>query len=118
MRWLLPIVVLCLFVAAPRADAHAIIMESKPAKNAVVIGKDTSVELRFNSRVDLKRSVITLIGPGDQRSDVKVSDQSQTDRLVASLTGLTSGEYRLRWQVLSVDGHITRGDIPFTDKAE
>ncbi|WP_245326709.1 copper resistance protein CopC, partial [Bradyrhizobium sacchari] len=22
--------------------------------------------------------------------------------------------WHLRWQVLSVDGHITRGDIPFT----
>ena len=29
------------------------------------------------------------------------------------LAGLAPGSYVLRWQVLSVDGHITRGDIPF-----
>jgi methionine-rich copper-binding protein CopC len=26
----------------------------------------------------------------------------------------TSGAYVVRWQVLAVDGHITRGDVPFT----
>ncbi|MFI4981818.1 MAG: copper resistance protein CopC, partial [Nevskiales bacterium] len=26
----------------------------------------------------------------------------------------TPGAYVVRWQVLSVDGHITRGDVPFT----
>jgi methionine-rich copper-binding protein CopC len=26
---------------------------------------------------------------------------------------LLPGEYRLRWQVLASDGHITRGEIPF-----
>jgi len=29
------------------------------------------------------------------------------------LTGLRAGEYKLRWQVLASDGHITRGEIPF-----
>jgi methionine-rich copper-binding protein CopC len=26
---------------------------------------------------------------------------------------LAAGGYVLRWQVLAIDGHITRGDIPF-----
>ncbi|TAI60323.1 copper resistance protein CopC, partial [Bradyrhizobium sp. Leo170] len=34
--------------------------------------------------------------------------------LDAEAKGLSPGAWRLRWQVLSVDGHITRGDIPFT----
>jgi methionine-rich copper-binding protein CopC len=28
-----------------------------------------------------------------------------------------AGAWRVRWQVLAVDGHITRGDIPFTLRA-
>ena len=24
------------------------------------------------------------------------------------------GRYVVRWQVLAIDGHITRGDVPFT----
>lgn len=27
---------------------------------------------------------------------------------------LTPGNYTLRWQALSTDGHITRGEIPFS----
>jgi hypothetical protein len=30
----------------------------------------------------------------------------------ATLT--TPGAYVVRWQVLAIDGHITRGDVPFT----
>jgi len=26
---------------------------------------------------------------------------------------LKPGSYRLRWQVMSIDGHVTHGDIPF-----
>ncbi len=33
--------------------------------------------------------------------------------LRATASGLRPGTYKLRWQVLAIDGHITRGDIPF-----
>jgi methionine-rich copper-binding protein CopC len=35
------------------------------------------------------------------------------DVIGARAAGLPPGAYRLRWQVLAIDGHITRGDIPF-----
>ena len=35
--------------------------------------------------------------------------------LLETTTNLeTPGAYVVRWQVLAVDGHITRGDVPFT----
>ncbi len=33
---------------------------------------------------------------------------------MTSATDLRPGDYTVRWQVLAVDGHITRGDVPFT----
>jgi copper resistance protein C len=27
---------------------------------------------------------------------------------------MAPGSYSVRWQVLAIDGHITRGDVPFT----
>jgi methionine-rich copper-binding protein CopC len=33
--------------------------------------------------------------------------------LAAQVLGHAPGKYRIRWQVLALDGHITRGDIPF-----
>jgi methionine-rich copper-binding protein CopC len=42
-----------------------------------------------------------------------MSSATGPDSLAAEIEGLVPGRYRLRWQVLAVDGHITRGDIPF-----
>jgi methionine-rich copper-binding protein CopC len=36
--------------------------------------------------------------------------------LSATLTGLVKGAYELRWQVLAIDGHVTRGKLPFQIK--
>jgi len=34
--------------------------------------------------------------------------------LLTTTAALSPGGYVVRWQVLAVDGHITRGDVPFT----
>ena len=35
--------------------------------------------------------------------------------LLETTTNLEApGAYVVRWQVLAIDGHITRGDVPFT----
>ncbi len=116
MRWLsIAVLSLCLTVPAlAPAFAHAIIMSSTPGSNATVTTSDLPVQLKYNSRVDHKRSVVKLLGPGDKVQVLPISDKSTEDTLVTSIAGLTEGKYKLRWQVLSVDGHITRGDIPFT----
>jgi methionine-rich copper-binding protein CopC len=103
-------------VALPHAaTAHAIILESRPAPNATIDASETPLQLRFNSRIDLQRSRVTLSGPGPTSAPVTVplQETDQPDRMVARLTGLKPGEYKIRWQVLAVDGHITRGEIPF-----
>jgi methionine-rich copper-binding protein CopC len=93
--------------------AHAIVLESRPAPNAVVAGPDVSMELRFNSRIDRKRSRVTLAGPDGSSVPVPVRESEQPDRIEGGVAGLAPGDYKLKWQVLSVDGHITRGEIPF-----
>lgn len=100
--------------SASRADAHAIILESSPAASAIISPGPVPLTLRFNSRIDHARSVMTLIDGGKQQTRLSISPQSPRDELVATTTALVPGAYRIRWQVLSVDGHITRGDIPFT----
>ena len=95
------------------AFAHAIVLDSRPAPNDVVAGPDVAIELRFNSRIDRKRSRLTLERPGRGAVPVALLDGDKPDRLEASLAGVAPGDYRLKWQVLSIDGHITRGEIPF-----
>lgn len=96
------------------ADAHAIILEAQPAVNDAVGGPDVSIRLRFNSRIDHKRSRLTLIDPAGETRPLALDTASAEDMLAARAAGLAPGAYRIRWQVLAVDGHITRGDVPFT----
>ncbi|HUL77611.1 MAG TPA: copper resistance CopC family protein [Vicinamibacteria bacterium] len=98
----------------PAARAHAILLHATPAPNATVKGPELKVELKFNSRIDAKRSRVTIVMP-DETTRVLATDESASpDVLGAHGTGFAPGEYRLKWQVLSSDGHITRGEHPFT----
>jgi len=42
-----------------------------------------------------------------------ITQEGAGDVLTAN-ADLAAGAYSLRWQVLAIDGHITRGDVPFT----
>lgn len=104
-------------VSAPVAG-HGILLESVPAKNATIIGPDLDVVLRFNSRIDPLRSRLTLILPGGGEQGIDILPDDRADLLHAKADGLAPGAYRLHWQLLSVDGHITRGDVPFTIESQ
>lgn len=101
------------FVATP-VSAHAVLLESNPSLKSVVSGPDVPIKLRFNVRIDALRSRLTLIRPDGSAQALEISKQTPADTLSAEATGLAAGTYRLRWQVLASDGHITRGEIPFT----
>jgi len=114
MRWLLATVgltlVLCIAHPLP-AFAHAILVESTPAVGASIPAGDTPFRLRFNSRIDRARSRLILIRPDHSTSVVPIDDQGSDDVLIGHVA-LPAGSFVLRWQVLAVDGHITRGDVP------
>lgn len=95
------------------AAAHAILEESTPAAGAVLHPGPVDVTLRYNSRIDRDRSRLTLISSGHAQEPVSIAPDPRPDILACHLT-LAEGAYTIRWQVLAVDGHITRGDVPFT----
>jgi hypothetical protein len=103
-----------LSLTAASAAAHAVLLESTPAVNSTVAGPDIAINLRFNVRIDVGRSRLTLVPPSGSVLPLEIGKQTSVDTLSAGAKGLPAGEYRLRWQVLASDGHITRGEIPFT----
>jgi len=110
-------VTLCVFgllLVAPRlALAHAHLVSSSPAAGATVHGPNVTIELRYNSRVDGKHSVLLLVTPDNRTETLSPDHQSAATSLNAHAT-LRPGHYTIRWQALSTDGHLTRGEIPFT----
>jgi methionine-rich copper-binding protein CopC len=112
-KLLVPLRLLLLLTWATPAKAHAILLKSSPAANSVVSEPVIAISLTFNSRVDGERSRLTLIGPDLPEHKIELGRQKSPDTLTAQVHDLKPGSYRLRWQVLALDGHITRGEIPF-----
>jgi methionine-rich copper-binding protein CopC len=102
------------FLLVASAAAHAVLLESTPSLKSTVPGPDVAIKLRFNVRIDAGRSRLTLVTPSGSVQPLEIGKQTPVDTLSANASGLIAGEYRLRWQVLASDGHITRGEIPFT----
>jgi methionine-rich copper-binding protein CopC len=104
-------------LAAPPALAHAVLMDSTPAANAHVAAGPLAITLRYNSRIDARRSKVTLTAPNGAtaRLDTKAG---RTPEVLQANIAVAPGDYKLRWQVLAVDGHITRGTLPFTVDAK
>lgn len=98
------------------AAAHAILMSSQPALRGVVPAGETRIVLRFNSRIDPARSQLLLRHSDRTETPLPIEPGTAADTLATSAT-LAPGSYTVRWQVLAIDGHITRGDVPFTVQA-
>lgn len=113
-RILLFFVVIAPCLVPTGARAHAIVLESSPALGSTVSGPDVTISLRFNSRIDIGRSQLILTDPAGRVTQMPMQAGLEPQFGVGHLNGLKPGKYKLRWQVLSVDGHITRGDIPFS----
>jgi len=104
--------------AANPALAHAVVVASEPKAQEVVTSSSLSIDIRFNSRIDAGRSRLLLLIPkrANSPSVILPLEAGEADALRASAMNLEDGPYELLWQTLSVDGHITRGVIPFEVK--
>jgi hypothetical protein len=87
-------------------------MQSTPKAHASVKGPDVPLHLRFNVRVDGSRSSLHLLSADGMTIALKAT-QPRPDVLEAQASGLRPGAYKLEWQVLASDGHISRGEVPF-----
>jgi methionine-rich copper-binding protein CopC len=96
------------------AQAHAILVASTPAQDARVPVGRVAIVLTYNSRIDRARSRLTLYDAADHPTVLAIQPDDNPAVLRAEAAVATPGAWRLRWQVLAVDGHITRGDVAFT----
>jgi copper resistance protein C len=107
------VLVACLLVSCSLAFAHAVLVSSTPRAHETVHGPSFDIDLKFNSRIDGSRSSLSIVSPDGSVKTLSLSKQVEPNELIARAQ-LPPGNYTLRWQVLAVDGHITRGQIPFT----
>jgi len=104
-----------LAVISPNAaDAHAVVVKAQPTLDQQVAAGPLAIRLEFNSRIDKERSKLELTAPDGAKTEIPLDQDGAPNVVTATTAALPAGAYSLRWQVLAIDGHITRGDIPFT----
>jgi methionine-rich copper-binding protein CopC len=106
--------VVALLLAGSLLEAHAVLKDSSPAANGTVEGPDVPIRLHYNVRVDAALSKLELLNPDQSTTSLAIGKQPAADTLTSEAKGLKPGTYKIRWQVLAPDGHITRGEVPFT----
>lgn len=116
MRKLLPIAALAALAAAPAAPAfaHAHVVKSTPAANAVVAAPKT-ISVTFSEKLVGAFSKLQVSMPGMKMAvPVKTSLSADGKTLTGVPQGaLTKGSYVVSWTAASADGHKMKGTIPF-----
>ena len=114
--WIFILVILYSVWAVPAASAHALLVRSTPAANAILVQPPVQVELFFSEPLEEELSSIRVFDSNNlsvDAGDVRV-DPSDPARLTVTLHALTDGVYTVSWTVVSsIDGHQTTGSFPF-----
>ncbi len=114
--WLILILLLYCAWAAKPVLAHALLVRSNPAANAVLERAPVQVELFFSESVEEKLSTIKVYDASGNQvdvGDVRV-DSGDPTRMTVSLRSISDGVYTVTWKAVSaVDGHQTVGTFPF-----
>lgn len=94
------------------AFAHAVLLTTDPAPNAVVETAPETVILGFNEPVGAM--AISLIAPNGSQNDLTGSTTSGTDVEIVLPQDLDQGTHVISWRVMSADGHPVGGTLAFS----
>jgi hypothetical protein len=109
-------IVLAVLLAAAPAWPHASLVRSSPARRATLTTAPDRVQLWFSEPIEARfssASVWDAAGRQVDRGDARV-EPDDPKRLTLGLQPLAPGTYRVRFRVLSVDGHVVESEFPFT----
>ena len=101
---------------SPLASAHASLVDSFPAKGAVVTGSPSEIHLTFNEHVEARFCRVKLVSDAGKNFDADrpAADKTNPNAIIAAVPVLKPGKYSARWTAVGSDGHKTHGDFSFT----
>ena len=101
----------------PTASAHAVLVRSDPAANALLHTPPTHVSLWFDDMLIAQTSHVIVQNAGGQEVDRRDSAVSHADprEMTVALPRLPVGIYTVVWVAQSTDdGHVTSGSFTFS----
>jgi methionine-rich copper-binding protein CopC len=99
------------------ASAHAALEHANPRVGSKVTASPTEVRMWFSEALEPAFSGASIVVPAGQgaagaKAFVDVKDRREL--VIPLVRPLPAGRYQVKWAVVSVDGHRTEGDFPFT----
>ena len=109
----------CLALVLPgTSEAHAILLRSDPAKDAVLSAAPYQVRMWFTEALNPAASTAAVVNEANQRVDKRdafVSPNDTTEMDVSVKPNLSPGVYVVVWRTGSADdGHVLTGSFLFT----
>lgn len=111
------VLVFCILLVSPSTVLpHASLIKSVPARRAQIFRSPPQIQLWFNERLEARFSSLRVIDSGGNRVDLGNVEVSTDDpkRISVGVNPLAPGQYKIRFRVLSVDGHVVEDEVPFT----
>ncbi len=100
------------------SEAHAILLRSNPAPNAVLSTAPEQVQMWFTEAISPVASTAAVVNSANQRVDRRdafVSPDDSTAMDVSLQPNLSPGVYAVVWRTVSTDdGHVLIGSFQFT----
>jgi copper transport protein len=108
------IVALAALAAAPSALAHAQLVATEPADDAVLAESPAQVVLRFNEAVETAFGAVRVYDAAAKRVDDGDVGRPDSRTVTVGVDGrLARGTYTVTWRVLSADSHPVAGAFVF-----
>lgn len=111
------VLIILLGFISHRAVAHADLTHQEPKADAFISPSPADIFLKFSEAIEVKFTKITITG-SDKKvvnlDKITVDPQDKTRLIAAIKQPLVAGKYTVNWQVVSVDGHKTKGHYNFT----
>lgn len=108
--------IILLGFTSQKAVAHAELTHQEPKADALISPSPADIFLKFSEAIELKFTKVTITGSDKKviNLDKITLDPQDKTRLIAAITQpLVAGKYTVNWQVVSVDGHKTKGHYNF-----
>ena len=94
--------------------AHAVVTHHSLKIEQPKINQAKTVELTFNSKIELSLSEVYLVSKGDKQTKLAISSGEKQGRIWVDIPALSAGEYALIYKIFAADGHLTEDVIRFS----
>lgn len=107
---------LAVLAGGPAALAHATLVSTSPAEDAIVPHAPTRVTATFDEPVGVSSDSLEVFAPNGSRADTGGTTHGSTSAqiAVALKPGLGNGTYTVGWHVISADSHPVHGAFTFS----